>query len=298
MANISLIKRRIQTAQNVSKTTRAMQMIATSKLKRAQDSAVASKPYVEKLTFLTRNITDRIDPENISDYMKQVDINVRLLVVVSPDKGLCGGLITNLLKELLRYDNSFNNVKYIVIGKKAEKTVAKLGKEIVGSFDFGTTLPIFENVYPIVKLINDQFLGKNVSGVDVLYTNFFSVFSQKPNLSSLLPIKLPDDQTSGKDVKDTLDKIKRNSPYTLFEPSPDELLPSLLSHYLEMAMFQYLLESYASEQGARMISMKNATENAYEIIDYLKLEYNKKRQEKITNEILDIGGGAMALAYE
>lgn len=298
MANILSIKRRIQTAQNVSKTTRAMQMIATSKLKRAQDSAVASKPYVDKLTFLTKNLTNRIDEENLAEYMKILTKNnKKLLLVLSPDKGLCGGLITNLLKELILFDSSYKDASYIVVGKKAENTMAKLGKEIIASFDFGTSLPIFETVYPIAKIIDDQFLGKKVSEINVLYTNFSSVFSQKPQISTLLPIKLP--ELKNLDEKKENKNIQRtNSAYTSFEPNPNELLPSLLIHYLEMALFQYLLESYASEQAARMIAMKNATENAHDIIDYLKLEYNKERQEKITNEILDIGGAAAALAYE
>lgn len=298
MANITSIKRRIQTAQNVSKTTRAMQMIATSKLKRAQDGAIASRPYVEKLTFITKNIAKRLDPENLNEYMKSINAETRLLIVISPDKGLCGGLITNLLKKLLEYDASFKHVKYIVIGKKAEGTVAKLGKEIVGSFDFGTTLPAYDNVYPIIKLINDQFLRKEVSNVDVLYTNFYSVFSQIPKISSLLPIKLfEENEFSDKNRKNAHEEPQKST-HMLFEPSVSELLPPLLSHYLEITLFQHLLESYASEQSARMISMKNATENAYEIINYLKLEYNKKRQEKITNEILDLGGAAIALTYE
>lgn len=298
MANILSIKRRIQTAQNVSKTTRAMQMIATSKLKRAQNSAVASRPYVDKLTFLTRNLTSRIDEENLSEYMKTLTKeNKKLLLVLSPDKGLCGGLITNLLKELIIFDSLHKDTKYIVVGKKAENSIAKLGKEVIASFDSGTSLPIFEFVYPIAKIIDEQFLEKKVSQVNVLYTNFSSVFSQKPQISTLLPIRLPE-ASNIDERKEHKNTQINNSSYTSFEPNPNELLPSLLIHYLEMALFQYLLESYASEQAARMISMKNATENAQDIIEYLKLEYNKVRQEKITNEILDIGGAATALAYE
>lgn len=298
MANILAIKRRVQTAQNVSKTTKAMQMIATSKLKRAQDAAISSRPYVDKLTFLTRGLTDRLDKENLSEYMKtQNQNNNKLLIIISPDKGLCGGLITNLLKELIQFDSSVKDTRYITIGKKTENTVVKLGKEVIASFDFGTTLPIFETVYPIARIIDEQFLTKKISEVNILYTNFSSVFSQIPQISTLLPIKLPTFDILAEKKNDKEKQAVQKS-ITLFEPNPDELLPSLLVHYLEMALFQYLLESYASEQAARMISMKNATENAQDIIEYLKLEYNKERQEQITNEILDIGGATAALAYE
>ena len=298
MASVISIKRRIQTALNVSKTTRAMQMIATSKLKRAQDAAISSRPYVDKLIFLTRGLTDRLDEENLSVYMKtQNQNNNKLLIIISPDKGLCGGLIANLLKKLIQFDSGYKDARYITIGKKTENQVVKLGKEVIASFDFGTILPIFETVYPIAKIIDDQFLTKKISEVNVLYTNFSSVFSQIPQISTLLPIKLPPSKIFTDNNNDKEKQALQKS-ITLFEPSPSELLPSLLVHYLEMALFQYLLESYASEQAARMISMKNATENAQDIIEYLKLEYNKKRQERITNEILDIGGAAAALAYE
>jgi len=295
MASISLIKRRIQTAQNVSKTTRAMQMIATSKLKRAQDAAIASRPYVDKLTLLSKRVAEIVDPEirSLNEYMKLREEGVKLLITISPDKGLCGSLVTNLLKELLKYGEVNKNAKHIVIGKKAENTIVKLGKEIIASFEFGTTLPIFEVVFPIVKLVNEQFLEGKVFQVDILYTNFHSVFSQKPNFMSLLPVKFSKEESEL--LKDKKNELKNSSAFTIFEPEPNELLPHLLSHYLEMSLYQFMLESYASEQAARMIAMKNATENAYEIIDYLKLEYNKKRQEKITNEILDIGGGAIVL---
>ncbi len=289
MAGIISIKRRIQTALNVSKTTRAMQMIATSKLKKAQDAAISARPYVEKLTILSKTLADKLEEQDLSDYMKEIkDVESTLLLVFSPDKGLCGGLITNLAKELLNQDKDNNDIKYVTIGKKIENTTARLGKEIIASFNFGTTLPIFDTVYPIAKIIDDYFLNKRVSTVKILYTHSLNVFTQIPRVETILPIRLG---KTNEDKKETLQA-------TLFEPSPKEILPSLLRHYLEMVLYQYLLESYASEQAARMIAMKNATENAGDIINYLKIEYNKQRQEKITNEILDIGSGAAAFLYE
>lgn len=287
MANLLLIKRRIQTAQNVSKTTRAMQMIATSKLKKAQDAAIASKPYVDKLTFLSQGLSEKLDEEHLSEYMKKPNTPKTMILVFSPDKGLCGGLVTNIIKTLIRLDLEFKDAIYLTVGKKIEKVVSKLDKQIVASFNFGTTLPIFDMVYPIAKIIDDYFLAKKVGTVKILYTSFSSVFLQVPKQVDILPIQLP--QAQHPDQK---------APFTLFEPEPNDLLPSLLRHYLEMSLYQTLLESYASEQAARMIAMKNATENAQDIIEYLKLEYNKGRQEKITNEILNIGGGLSAQAYE
>ena len=278
MASLLSLRRRIKTAGNISKTTKAFQMISASRLKRAQNAALASMPYVAKLEGISKSIVKKIDKEQMHEYMKtDENINAKLLLVISPDKGLCGGLLTNLMREVLHY-SAAGKIYYITIGKKAEKTVASLNKEIVASFPFGTNLPDFEVVYPIAKIINEYFLGKKVSEVKILSTKFKSVFSQAPTVSNLLPVKLEEEEKDGDVI-------------TLFEPAVDELLPDLLQHYLEMVIYQCLLESYASEQASRMTAMKNATDNALDMISELQLEYNKSRQEKITNELLDIGGG-------
>ena len=259
-------------------------MIAASRLKKAQDSAEASKPYVEKLDNLSKALEQRVDKENLHQYMlPQENINAKLLIVISPDKGLCGGLVTNLIREVLHYSNS-GKTYYITIGKKAERAVASLNKDIIASFPFGTSLPQFEAVFPIAKIVDEYFLGKKVSEVKILSTKFNSVFSQAPSFNTLLPVKLTEKSAADNSV-------------TLFEPDVDTLLPGLLQHYLEMVIYQSLVEAYASEQASRMIAMKNATDNALDIITQLKLEYNKTRQEKITNELLDIGGGSQ-IAYE
>ncbi|MBI2613682.1 MAG: ATP synthase F1 subunit gamma [Candidatus Levybacteria bacterium] len=286
MANLLSLKRRIRAAQNVSKTTRAMQMIAISKLKKAQNATLSGRPYVEKLSYVAWNLSSRLDYEHTHEYMKKTDgKNKSLVLVFSPDKGLCGGLVTNLIREIINFDSSHPNSLYITFGKKTESVVANLKKELVASFKFGTTLPSFEMVLPIVKIIDEYFLSQKVSNVKIISTSFLSVFSQKPKITSILPVEFPKEQAS-------------ISSFTLFEPSPEKLLPPLLRHFLEMTIYQQMLESFASEQGARMVAMQNATDNALEIVQDLKLEYNKGRQEKITNEILDIGGAASAFAYE
>lgn len=282
MANLLALKRRIQTAQNVSKTTKALQMISASKLKRAQEAALMTKPYVGKLTELSQKLASKVEKDSLHPYMQTNSSNKNLTIVISPDKGLCGGLITNLAREVILNENK--NSSYITLGKKLENNLTRMGKEIIASFTFGTTLPTFDMVYPILQLIDSYFLEKKVSGVSIIYANFQSVFSQKASIENILPIKL-----------EVLEKTSENM---LFEPSRDDLLPEILRHYLEMTVYQKILETYASEQAARMIAMKNATDNANDVIKELKLEYNKERQEKITNEILDIGGATFALSYE
>lgn len=273
MANTLLLKRRIKTAQNVSKTTRAMQMIAASKLKRAQLAALASRPYVEKLTLLANNLTAKIDKDSLHPYLKPGEGDKELLIIISPDKGLCGGLITNLLREYLTLRSK--NPLILSIGKKAQQYVLHLGNELVASFPFGTTLPPLKVIYPIANIVNDYFLGKKVVTVSILSAQFISFFIQKPATTALLPITLAP-------------AVKTQTSFSLFEPSPAEILPDLLKHYLEMSLYQHLLESYLSEQAARLLAMQNATDNAKDIIEELTLEYNKARQEKITSEILDI----------
>lgn len=280
MATLITLKRRIRTAGNISKTTKALQMISVSKLKKAQDAATASKPYVEKLDVLSKSLENKIDKDSMHEYMKEVSgVNSKLFIVISPDKGLCGGLVTNLMREILHL-NTNGKIYFVAIGKKAEHIITSLNKELIASFPFGTSLPPFETVYPIAKLVNEYFLGKKVSEVKIISTKFSSVFSQMPVIKDLLPVKVSTE-------------VETRDSTTLFEPNVEELLPDLLQHYLEMVIYQSLLESYASEQAARMMAMKNATDNALDIISDLQLEYNKTRQERITNELLDIGSGAV-----
>lgn len=279
MANLQGIKRRIKTAQNISKTTKAMQMIATSKLKKAQDAALSARPYVGKLTEVANGISQKVDSDNLTEYMKELSLtNEKLMIIIAPDKGLCGGLVTNLGRELLSFSRENKNARYITIGKKAIGITNIIGGEIVASFDITTTLPPYELVYPVMKLIDENFLGRKVSEVYLLYTDFQSVFSQSAKVKKILPAIFE----SEKPISDSL-----------IEPNASEILPGLIRHYLEMSIYQSFLENYLSEQSARMIAMQNATDNANDIIEDLRLLYNKTRQEKITNEILDIAGGSL-----
>lgn len=278
MASIQQLKRRIQAAQNVSKTTKAMQMIAASKMKRAQDATMAARPYVQKLTLMTQQVAGKLDDTQTHPYLAQKEISGKtLLIALAPDKGLCGGLITNLLKEFFSFGETNKNTMYVTMGKKIDGKVAHLKNEVIASFTFGTTTPTFDMVYPLAQIIDDYYMTNQVDSVKILGTEFTSLFTQTPKITNLLPITIPSEE-------------KPDSSH-LFEPSAQTILSPLLKHYLEMVIYQHLLESFVSEQGARMIAMQNATDNAHDIIDELRLEYNKTRQAKITSEILDISSG-------
>lgn len=287
MANAVQLKRRIKTAQNVSKTTKAMQMIAASKLKKAQSATLASRPYVQEIQTLVKRLTQHIAQDKKHPLMQQKsDTGKTLYIVISPDKGLCGALVTNLKREYLRL--SKESALMITVGKKLEQFAAHLQSEVIATYHMGSTLPRFSFVYDIAPIIEDYFLQGKVDKVAILTTNFQSIFTQKTEITQLLPItEFTTEENQKTFSADTI----------TYEPSVDAMLPALLKRYLEMVLYQHLLEGYLSEQGARMISMQNATNNAKDMIRELTLQYNKARQEKITSEILDISSGAGAAAY-
>lgn len=282
MASTVQLKRRIKTAQNISKTTRALNMIATSKLKRAQDSVIASRPYEQELHAMVFNISKQVETGDRPAYMVENKAKQDLYIVISPDKGLCGGMIANLGREFLRQVKE-KDATVITVGKKIEAYAIRSKKEIAGSFPIGNTIPSFQSVNPVVAIIDELYLSGKVKNVYVLTTHFKNVFTQEPQVLKLLPVKIEEE------VKDESLKAVQ-----LFEPDATEILPGLLRHYIEVTIYQKMLENYASFQSAQMTAMKNATDNANEIIEELKLVYNKTRQERITSELLDISGSAMA----
>lgn len=263
-----------------------MQMIAASKLKKAQNAALSSRPYVEKLLEVTGEVSKRVDKSARPLYMREQKENGKTLyVVIGPDKGLCGALVTNVVREMLKKAKSDDS--FITVGKKIERPAAHISKNILGSFIFGTTLPKFDMVYPIIQMIDDAFTSGKIDNVEILSTHFESVFVQRPTQTHLLPVR-PLEETEPKEKK------TGNDAFQLFEPSEEEILPDLLKRYVQMAIYQELIENYLSEQSAKLISMQNATNNAKDMIEELKLEYNKTRQGKITAELLDITGNAFA----
>ncbi len=288
MATILSLKRRIQAAQNVSKTTRAMQMISASKLKKAQQRAISTRPYVKQLDIMTKNVLGKIDLETFHHpYVKAGSKTGKtLMIILAPDKGLCGGLISNLLRAFIGYQKEEVDAFYVVVGRKVEGLIARLSKQVIATFNFGITTPSFDVIYGVMKIVDDYYMEGKVDKVKVLFTDFTSFFSQNPTRADLLPVKLTDENLETKD----------STLYYIFEPRAEEILPSLLRHNIEMSLYHFYLESFASEQASRMLTMQNATNNANDIIEDLRLEYNITRQAKITSELLDITGAGIATA--
>lgn len=277
MANTKLIKGRMKAAKNISQITKAMQMVSAAKMKKAQDAALLNRNYSEKLFEMTKNLIKNIDKQKDNK-------NKTLYLVITPSKGLCGSLNTNLARKLLEItkenrENSF----FITIGKKGEQVISKISRNMLASFDFGITQPKYELIVPVAKMILSEFQKNKFSRVMVLFADFVNTLVQKPKFLQILPIKKEGEEIE-KDLK--IDYI--------FEPNKSSILTYLIPYYVENQIFQLVLEAYASEQSARMIAMKNATDNASEVVRDLTLIYNRARQAQITNEINDIATAQLA----
>ena len=283
MASLRQIKRRIKTAKNIAQITKAMEMVAASKMKRAQNQALASKPYAEKLYAITGSLVG-IDKEASPPLLANIERAQKntIFIIVAPEKGLCGSLVSNLGKEFNSLPKD-SPIHFITIGKKARDLILRINGQILAHFELGLGQPKFEIVPPIVNIITEKFIKGEINKVFSLYTDFVNTIIQRPVIKQLLPVT---------GLINSEEVIKTDFQ---FEPSPQIVLESLLPHYLEMEIYQIVLEAYASEQSARMIAMKNATDNASEITQELTLVYNKLRQAAITNEIADIVTASLTL---
>ena len=285
------IRRRIKSVKNTAQITKAMQMVASAKMRRAQQAALAGRPYAtlmnEVLAAATAGAGEFSHP-----LMEKRGGKRRALILITTDKGLCGALNTNLLREAAKLDK--DTTVFICAGKKGAQWAARLKRELAAEFSYKDT-PQFAEARAISKFAQDLFLEGKVDAVDVLYTNFINTLTQKPEQPQLLPIgelKALDADLSGEGAGTELGKATREY---LFEPAATTVLGNLLPHYLNYQVFQFLQEAKASEQSARMVAMKNATDNAKQIIKDLTLEYNKLRQANITKELLEITTAQMAM---
>jgi F-type H+-transporting ATPase subunit gamma len=293
MASTRDIRRRIKSIKNTSQITKAMQMVAASKMRKAQQAALAGRSYAtlmnEVLAEVTYHAGDFTHP-----LMEKREGPKRCVVVVSTDKGLCGALNSNLLREAAKFDR--DTVIFITAGRKGSQFVARTKRKLAAEFTYKDA-PLFSEARAISRFAQDMFLKGEVDRVDVLFTNFISTLTQRPELFPFLPvgeIKGVSAGVTGEDMSSG-DALLKGATEFLFEPGADTVLGAMLPHYLNFQIFQILLEAKASEHSSRMVAMKNATENAKQLIKDLTLEYNKMRQASITNELLEISTAGMAL---
>lgn len=276
MANIRIIKRRIKSAQNIAQITRAMEMVAASKMKKAQDQALLGKPYAEKIYQAVRELGTHIEKKfhpllSVGDPKGKT-----LIVLISTNKGLCGGLNTNLFRIVQREFTDLDT-DFISVGKKGESFIVRMGKNLIA--DFSQKVPFKENVPALTKILVDGFIEGTYNKIYLVYNTFLTALKQIPTKKMILPISAFEEVKSEADVKFS---------EFVIEPNISDILENLLPHYLENQVRTAIFEAEASEHSARMIAMKNATDSALDFVDELTLIYNKARQEKITYEIADI----------
>ena len=289
MASGRDIRRRIRSIGSTSQITRAMQMVAASKMRKAQQAAIDVRPFVRMLYRIQRVATTHtalVDEEFTHPLIEVREIRKRAIILVGSDKGLCGALNSNLFRLAGRYDP--HNTLFIAAGRKAAQFVARTRRQLVAEFPYGDT-PRFAESRAIAAMARDLFLKREVDAVDLVATRFVNTLVQQPVKFELLPVgdirgvEVPGVPRPGEMSADTTEY--------LFEPSVDNVIEFLLGHYLNVMVHLVLLNAKASEQSARMVSMKAATDNAAEMIRDLTLEYNKLRQGRITQELLEIAGG-------
>jgi len=290
MANARLIKKRVSSVNNIKKITKALEMVAASKVQKAQEKAVNAKPFAEKVYEMVQSLAGNIDPKLIPLLRMPEKEESSLYIVVSTNRGLAGSLNTNLIRTLTEHIilSGIKKKFFVTVGKKAISTVLESGKLIA---DFSEYDPQETSVPHIMKLLTESFLNEEVDSVYVIYNEFLTALTQEPRVKKLLPI-VPNELTSEREFeilgeKSAVEKKSAISPYN-FEPTAELVLTQLLPFYLEVQLTEVLLEAEASEHSARMVSMKNASENAENLSFNLSLEYNKARQSAITTEINDI----------
>lgn len=284
MANIRLIRRRIRGVQSTAKITRAMEMIATSKMRRAQEAGVAGRPYDQKIRQVIRDLAAmKYSGEAPHPLLQRRPIKKIAIIHITPDRGLCGGLVGNLNRRttgfILGQDKP---VTLVCVGRKGVDFYRRFGREVRAEFTGLGDRPTLFDVLPIARVVMDDYQSGYVDEVYLVYARFVSTMVQTPVMEQLLPVEPA-----------PIPKIE-NVEY-LYEPDPRGVLGALLPRFVEMEIYHAILESIASEQSARMVAMRSATDNAKELIENLTLVYNKARQEAITTELLDITGGAAAL---
>jgi F-type H+-transporting ATPase subunit gamma len=288
------IRRRIKSVKNTAQITKAMQMVAASKMRKAQQNALASRPYATLLNEILEPLAGSAG-ELQHPLMEVREVKKRLVIVVSSDKGLCGGLNSNVMREVAKFDRA--TTVFVAAGRKGSQFIARTKRDLVAEFTYRDN-PLFSEARAIAKAAVNMFLEGKVDRVDVLYTRFYSTLNLKPEVVQLLPMAeiKPHSTGIGKEAGAEMHAVdSQGATEFIYEPSQEDVLSSLLPHSLNFQIFHILLEAKASEQSARMVAMKNATDNAKQLIKDLTLEYNKLRQANITKELLEITSAAMAM---
>jgi F-type H+-transporting ATPase subunit gamma len=276
--DLQQLKRRIKTSNSIAQIAKAMEMIAASKIRKAQNCVEKHNPYAKKIKYMFQRILmneSLYDCDFLEKFFKKRE-GKRLVYIISPDRGLAGGLIVNLFNKV---DSYLQQGDYIVaVGKKTVNYFKRYSHDILASFEMGTSFPKYDYIYPMIDIVKNFYFTDNVTEISVIYTEFKNMIIQQPIIEVIFPMK------ADKNFK----KLKADY---IFEPNLQQIIKDLLPFYFEVEFYSAFMNAYASEQAARMIAMKNAEDNAIDISAFLTNVYNKSRQEKITSEILDLANG-------
>ena len=282
MASQREIRRRIGAVRNIKQITRAMQFVAASKLRRAQEATLASRPYSGKIDEVLADLAAVLSGED-HPLLAEREGGARLIVLFTTDRGLAGPLNTNTIRFAAREITEHpGDLQVVTVGRKGRDAMRRARVPIAAHFDGFGDRPTFADVIPLARLVTDDFIGGTYGRVDLIYSRFLSTLVQRPTMEQLLPVR-PAEDTEG---------IPGGQ--FIFEPDPASVLRQLVPRYVATRLYQAVLEAKASEESGRMVAMKNATENAEELIGDLTLSYNKVRQANITREMIEIATGAQA----
>ena len=281
------IKRRIRSIESTAKITRAMELVAASKMRRAQQNALAGRPYAEKMRFVLADLAETlplIDPETRHPLLRQTEDPQNIgIIFITPDRGLAGGLPSSLNRRTAQFIvEAAKPARAVAVGRKGRDFLRRTGQHVIAEFSGIGDNPGYSDIRPVVQVAIEDFTSGAVDEVYLIYAHFVNTVIQRPEVFKLLPVEPPTEaETLAVDY--------------IYEPDRETVLAELLPRYIEQQVYAATLEAIASEQSARMVAMRNATDNANELMRDLTLVYNKARQESITGELLDIVGGVAAL---
>ena len=280
------IRRRIRSVRNMSQITRAMEMVSAAKLRRAQQRVLASRPYSDRLQAVIADLAAlNLDPENVADFplLEQREVRRSAVILITPDRGLTGALNSNIIRRATRYvlSDAGVPVEIIAAGKRGRDFMVRTRQEVVAEFSGIGDQVELDEIRPIAQVALDDFVSGKVDAVYVVFARFVNTLSQVPEVRQILPIQRPEETGAYTDY--------------IFEPSPAVVLQRLLPRFVEIQVYQAMLEAIASEHSARMVAMRNASDNAKDLVTDLSLSLNKARQAQITREVAEIAAGANAL---
>jgi F-type H+-transporting ATPase subunit gamma len=289
MPSTKEIRARIKSVGNISKVTNAMQLIAASKMQRAQAAVRNGRDYAEKMRDVLSDLVARSgsadNEENVTPLLAQREVKRVMVLLVTPDRGLAGALVGNLTRAAgVFVRDSAVPVSVITAGRKGERFIARIGQDLMATFTVKDR-PSLDDTVSISRFIVNAYVNGDVDRVVMVYAQFINTAVQRPTVRQILPVEPPAEDSGSKGA---------GTDY-IFEPSPEAVLNTLLPRYVETQVYHSILEAIASEHSARMVAMRNATDNAKELIEDLTLDLNKARQNQITGELLDIVGGVAAV---